>query len=370
MSETNLQPAPMARRTFLSLGVSLAAAPLLPAAREEYLREASWYEKLPDKKIVCKLCPNECRVADLERGSCGVRENRGGTYYTLVYGRVCSAHVDPVEKKPLFHYHPGASAFSLATAGCNFSCRFCQNWEISQKRPEQITALNIPPAEVIRRARAASCGLIAHTYSEPIVFAEYMLECARLGRAAGIPNVMISNGFIQEQPLRELCRWLDAVKIDLKAFSDTFYKQQCGGRLQPVLDTLVRLRREKVWLEIVVLLIPTLNDSQAEITAMCRWIARELGTEVPLHFTRYYPTYMIRTIPPTPPNVLQQARRIAMDQGLKFVYIGNWSSEAENTYCPDCGKLLIERVRYQVEIRGLQEGRCRHCRRIIPGRFA
>ena len=184
-------------------------------------------------------------MADLERGNCGVRENRGGTYSTLVYGRPCAVHIDPIEKKPLFHYYPGSQAYSLGTAGCNFNCRFCQNWEMSQRRPEQVESVKLPPAEVIRQARGRACPIIAHTYSEPVVFFEYMRDCAALGREKGIPNVMISNGYIEKKPLRELCRLLGAVKIDLKAFTEKFYREQCGGTLKPVLDTLLTLRERK-----------------------------------------------------------------------------------------------------------------------------
>ena len=251
----------VSRRAFIKSAAGAAlAAPLLlapapggavAAVQEPQAREASYYEKLGDKKVACRLCPQGCQVADLERGSCGVRENRGGVYYTLVYGQPCAVHVDPIEKKPLFHYFPGSQAYSLATAGCNFSCRFCQNWEISQRRPEQVQHVTLMPEEVVRQARRQGCRLIAHTYSEPVIFFEYMRDCAVLGREKGIPNVMISNGFIEKKPLQELCRHLGAVKIDLKAFTESFYQEQCGGRLKPVLDTLLALRAEKVWFEIV-----------------------------------------------------------------------------------------------------------------------
>jgi pyruvate formate lyase activating enzyme len=369
---------PCSRRAFIkNAGRAALAAPLLlqPAAKaaaaiaDPQAREALYYEKRPEKKIVCQLCPHQCQVADLERGSCGVRENHGGTYYTLVYGQPCAVHVDPIEKKPLFHYFPGSQAYSLATAGCNFSCRFCQNWEISQRRPEQVQAVKLLPAEVIRQARARNCPLIAHTYSEPVVFYEYMRDCAALGRENGIPNVMISNGYIQKKPLRELCRLLGAVKIDLKAFTEKFYQEQCGGTLKPVLDTLMTLREEKIWFEIVVLLIPGLNDSREEIERMCRWLGREMGGDVPLHFSRFAPTFMLKNIPPTPPATLHEARRIALDAGIKFCYIGNLISEAEHTYCPSCGKLLLRRLMFSVSNEGMQGNRCRSCQTVIPGVF-
>ena len=370
---------PRSRRAFIQNAARAAlAAPLLfgppapapAAAAGPQAREASHYEKLDDKKISCRLCPHQCQVADLERGSCGVRENRGGTYYTLVYGQPCAVHIDPIEKKPLFHYFPGSQAYSLATAGCNFSCRFCQNWEISQRRPEQVQAVKLLPEEVIRQARGHDCPLIAHTYSEPVVFFEYMRDCAALGREKGIPNVMISNGYIQKKPLIELCRLLGAVKIDLKAFTEKFYREQCGGTLKPVLDTLLTLRGEKIWFEIVVLLIPGLNDSREEIEKMCRWLSREMGSDVPLHFSRFSPTFMLKNLPPTPPATLQMARRIALAAGIHFCYIGNLISEAEHTYCPSCGKLLLRRLMFSVSNEGMKGNRCRFCQTIIPGVFA
>ena len=366
------------RRTFLQTAAkTVLAGPIL--LKEVRLRaadsnvpkasEAMFYEKLPAKKVRCLLCPNECRVADGQRGDCGVRENRSGVLYTLIYGQPCAVHVDPIEKKPLFHYLPGSQAYSLATAGCNFNCRFCQNWEISQRRPEQVRAISLPPEAVIRQAREQGCPLIAHTYSEPVVFYEYMRDCAALGREKGIPNVMISNGFIQKKPLQELCRLLGAVKIDLKAFTDDFYREQCGGELQPVLDTLITLRGEKIWFEIVVLLIPGLNDGSGEIERMCRWITRELGPDVPLHFSRFAPSYMLKNIPPTPTATLHTARKIALNAGIKFCYIGNLLSDAGNTYCPGCGKLLIRRLLYSIEKPGLQGSHCKFCRTVIPGVF-
>jgi pyruvate formate lyase activating enzyme len=367
------------RRAFIrQAGHAALAAPLLfgpnaktdAAAAGPQAREACHYEKLADKKVACRLCPHECQVADLERGSCGVRENRGGTYYTLVYGQPCAVHIDPIEKKPLFHYHPGSQAFSLATAGCNFNCRFCQNWEISQRRPEQVQTTRLLPDEVIRQARSRDCPLIAHTYSEPVVFFEYMRDCAALGREKGIPNVMISNGFIQKKPLQELCRLLGAVKIDLKAFTEKFYQEQCGGRLKPVLDTLLTLRGEKIWFEIVVLLIPGLNDGREEVERMCRWLSREMGGDVPLHFSRFAPTFMLKNIPPTPPATLQAARRIALDAGIRFCYIGNLISDAEHTYCPSCGKLLLRRLMFSVANEGMKGNRCRFCQTAIPGVFS
>jgi len=370
----------VSRRTFAKAlacsGAALAAPMLFPtsaadaSSRKPRAREAAHYEKLGDGKIECRLCSHHCRVNDRERGRCGARENRGGSYKTLVYAQPTAVHVDPVEKKPLFHYFPGSQAFSLATAGCNFSCRFCQNWEISQRRPEQVRAVDMSPEAAIRLARSNHCRVVAHTYNEPTISFEYVRDCAALGKEQGLPNVIISNGFIEKEPMRELCRYLGAVKIDLKAFSEEFYHETCGGRLRPVLDTLLAVRAEKTWLEVVTLVIPGLNDSRREIESMCRWLARELGPDVPLHFTRFSPTYMLKNIPPTPPATLQEARRIALDAGIRFCYVGNLLSDAEHTYCPACGKVLLRRLMYHVENEGMKGNRCKFCGALIPGVFS
>ena len=376
----------VSRRTFLKLcGETLTACatcslPLwgtsagpLPAAPHTHIKsgvkEAKYFEKLAEKKIQCRLCPHECRVADLERGTCGVRENRDGIYHTLVYGTPCSANIDPIEKKPLFHYFPSTNAFSIATAGCNFACKFCQNWEISQKRPEQVETISLSPEQVIAVAKNRNCKMVAHTYTEPVIFFEYMLDCAILGKRERVPNVMISNGYIQEKPMRELCKYLGAVKIDLKAFTEKFYSEICSGELKPVLNTLNVLKDEGIWFEIVVLLIPTLNDSAKEISEMTQWIVKELGPNVPVHFSRYYPTFMLKNIPPTPPETLITARKIAMSKGVKFAYVGNVLSDGENTYCPHCGKILIERMRFSSKITGMKGNKCNYCHETIPGVF-
>ncbi|MCP5104038.1 MAG: AmmeMemoRadiSam system radical SAM enzyme [bacterium] len=377
----NINNNALSRRSFLKLcGGTLATCavcslplvepePLGAAQKEPGVKEAKYYEKLGEKKVQCKLCPQECRVADLERGTCGVRENRGGTYYTLVHSNPCSANIDPIEKKPIFHYYPATKAFSIATAGCNFVCKFCQNWEISQKRPEQVRAIEMPPQKVISIAKQRGCKTVAHTYTEPVIFFEYMLDCAIEGKERGVPNVMISNGYIMEKPMRELCKYLGAVKIDLKAFTEKFYKEMCAGKLKPVLDTLTVLKDEGVWFEIVVLLIPTLNDGKGEISRMSKWIVKELGPDVPVHFSRYYPTFMLKNIPPTPPETVLQARKIAMDNGVKFAYVGNMISDAESTYCPGCGEMLIKRMRYTTRKTGMKGNKCKYCNEIIPGVF-
>ncbi|MBI5507474.1 MAG: AmmeMemoRadiSam system radical SAM enzyme [Deltaproteobacteria bacterium] len=333
--------------------------------------EARYYKVVGGKRVECELCPNKCRVADLERGTCGVRENRGGTYYTLVHARAVAAHVDPVEKKPLFHFLPGTTAFSIATAGCNMECKFCQNWEISQFRPEQVRATLLKPAMVHELAKNNGAASIAYTYSEPTIYYEYMFDTASLGRKTGMRSVMISAGFIEAQPLQDLLPHLSAVKIDLKAFRQEFYDKMSKGQLKVVRRTLELIRKAGTWLEIVVLVIPTLNDAEAEIRDLSRFVKQSLGADVPIHFTRFHPTYRLKNLPPTPPATLDRAVQVARAEGLRYVYVGNLSGhEAESTYCPDCGELLVKRVGLSVTDVRLEHGKCPKCKRAIPGVWA
>ena len=330
--------------------------------------EAMYYKKLPDIRVECELCPRACQVADLERGYCGVRENRNGKYYTLVHSRVCSLNADPIEKKPLFHYLPGTRAYSIATAGCNIECKFCQNWQISQFRPEQIDNIKLTPEEVIRFAKEKSCDTIAYTYSEPVVFYEYMYDTARVGKREGVGSVMISNGYIKKEPLVELCKELSAVKIDFKAFTEKFYKETCSGELKPILETLVTLKEIGIWFEIVMLVIPTLNDSDKELKDMCSWIYENLGADVPVHFSRFSSRYKIKNLPPTPIKTLEKARNIAIESGLNFAYTGNVPGHpGESTYCPDCKEVLIKRVGYTILQYSLNGNKCGNCKHPIPG---
>ncbi|MCK4411995.1 MAG: AmmeMemoRadiSam system radical SAM enzyme [Candidatus Eisenbacteria sp.] len=326
------------------------------------------YDVLPGKRVLCRLCPRECRVADRERGYCGVRENQGGEYVTLVHGRACAIHVDPIEKKPLFHFLPGTQALSLATAGCNMECRFCQNWEISQFRPEQVASTPAPPHALLETARRHQATSIAYTYTEPTVFYEYMLATARATSPAGIRNVVISNGYIQERPLRELAPHLAAYKVDLKAFTEEFYVRQCSASLAPVLATLETLRDLGLWTEIVVLIIPTLNDDSESNRAMFAWIREHLGPDVPLHLTRFHPTYKIRNLPRTPVATLERLHALAKEAGLHYVYLGNVPGHpSESTYCAVCGERVIERYGYIIGSFRLRDGRCPSCNTPIPG---
>ena len=345
-----------------------AAADRSFATDEDVVRDAMWFETLEDGTVRCVLCPRECVVADVERGYCGVRENRGGTYKTLVYGALCSRNVDPIEKKPLYHYLPGTTALSVATAGCNMECKFCQNWEISQVRPEQLSSSEVSPGELVRSAMSRRTPTIAYTYSEPVVFYEYAHDTAALGRAQGVGSVIVSNGYILEEPLRRLCRHLTGVKIDLKAFTERFYREQCAAHLAPVLESLEVLADIGIHTEVVVLIIPTLNDSEIEIRDMARWIVAHMSADVPVHFTRFNPVYRMTNLPPTPVATLERARLTAMDAGLRYVYLGNVPfHEGGHTYCPSCGEMLVRRVGYNVEIVGLAGGACSGCRTPIPG---
>jgi len=342
----------------------------LPSAESDsqFIAEARFYEKLPYKKIKCKLCPRECVIDDRERGYCGVRENRGGTYYTLVHSRVVAAHVDPIEKKPLFHFLPGTLAFSIATAGCNVNCKMCQNWDISQIRPEQVRSTYAPPEKVAALAREYQCASIAYTYSEPVIFYEYMMDTAAAGHEQGVKSVVITGGYIAAEPLKKLCASVDAIKVDLKAFSEKFYKEVVNGELKPVLDALVTLRKQGMWSEIVYLVVPTLNDSEAEFKGLARWVKSDLGLDVPVHFTRFHPEYLLKNLPPTPLETLERAKAIADAEGLHYVYVGNVPGHpAENTYCPKCHKVVVERVGYTVAGVHIHKGKCKYCQQPIAG---
>jgi pyruvate formate lyase activating enzyme len=374
----------MNRRSFLrgaagaglALGAGLPAAGrarlLLPADKPNLSRvEARYYVKLPDREIECRLCPRLCRLGDKERGYCGVRENDGGTYRTLVYGKVCSLNVDPIEKKPFFHVLPGASALSLATAGCNVNCKFCQNWEISQVRPEQIEAYDLAPEAAAERAVRAGCPAIAYTYSEPTVFYEYMYDTAVRARRRGVRSLVVTGGHINPEPLLDLLDVVDAVKVDLKGFTEAFYAEYVRGDLKPVLETIRAVARSKVWLEIVVLVIPTLNDRPEDLRGLCRWIRDEAGDGVPVHFSRFQPMYLLKNLPPTPVSTLEAARRIGLEEGLRYVYVGNVPGhEGENTYCPGCRGPVITRMGYRIEAVRLEKGRCAKCGTPIPGLWA
>jgi pyruvate formate lyase activating enzyme len=307
-------------------------------------------------------------VAKGKRGICRVRENRDGKYYSLVYGNPCAVHLDPIEKKPLFHILPGTTSFSLATAGCNFHCKFCQNWEISQAAPEDVYSFEVPLEMMVKRAKEVGARSVAYTYAEPTIFYEYMIDIGTLAKKSGLLNVYHSNGFINPVPLKNLCKVLDAANIDLKGFTENFYRELCSGELNPVLETLKTLKQEKVHLEITNLIIPTKNDEMSMVKEMCLWIRRELGAETPVHFSRFYPLYKLKTLPQTPVSTLDKARAVALSTGLEYVYVGNVPGHGgENTFCPNCKKMVIQRTGYMVGEINLRAGKCRYCGKPIPG---
>ena len=327
-----------------------------------------YYTPLEDKKIRCDLCPRECVVSEGKRGYCEVRENRDGKYYSLVYGNPVTWHIDPIEKKPFFHVLPASGSFSIATTGCNFDCKFCQNYEISQARPEETANFDMPAELVVASAKKTGCRSIASTYVEPTIFYEYMYDIGVLAKKEGILNVCHSNGYINQKPLKALCKVLDAACIDLKGFTEEFYRNLTEGTLQPVLETLKTLKAEGVHVEIVNLVVPTKNDDMGKIRQMCLWIKEELGSDIPLHFSRFYPMYKLRNLPPTPVPTLEEARKVAISVGLHYVYIGNVPGhEGENTYCPTCKKLLIQRIGYRILQNQLIGRKCPSCGHPQPG---
>ncbi len=345
----------------LPLGRSAEAAPVSD-------HEALAYEKLDGRVVQCVLCPRECIVREGQRGYCEVRENQGGVYKTLVYGRVCAAHVDPIEKKPLFHFLPGTRVFSIATAGCNVECQWCQNWDISQARPEDLRSQYLPPKKVVEVARRYDCPTVAFTYSEPTIFYEFSLDTAREAKEAGVHSVTISNGFIQAEPMKRLCEVLSAVKVDLKGFREEFYRDYVHGELKAVLATIELVKGLGIHLELVTLLIPGLNDGEDETKDLSRWVVKNLGPDVPLHFTRFHPAYKMKNLGRTPARTVERARQIAVSEGVHYAYTGNLpGSEHENTFCHGCGKKIIERYSFYVGQTHVTAGKCDYCGAQIPG---
>ncbi|NLS94557.1 MAG: AmmeMemoRadiSam system radical SAM enzyme [Planctomycetaceae bacterium] len=319
-------------------------------------------------RVQCKLCPKGCVIDPGQSGECGVRVNVDGKLLAVTYGRPCAVHVDPVEKKPLFHFLPGTDIFSIATVGCNLHCKNCQNWEISQASPLETPAAELPPEQVAELAKQYGCRSAAYTYTEPLAYYEYTLDSCRCVREAGLRNVLVTAGYINEEPLRRLCRYIDAANIDLKAMSDSFYREICRGTLAPVLNTLVASKSLGVHVEVTNLVIPTLNDSDQMLRDMCRWMVQNLGRETPLHFSRFFPQYQMKNLPPTPDETLDRAKQIAQGEGLHHVYIGNVTrAGTEDTFCAGCGNRLVERRGFQVLENRIQSGRCPDCRSEVYG---
>jgi pyruvate formate lyase activating enzyme len=334
------------------------------------LRLAEFWTNLANLHVQCQLCPRRCIIPNGFRGECRARVNIDGQLRTLVYGRAVSVNVDPIEKKPLFHVKPTSRTFSIATAGCNLRCVFCQNWEISQAFPERARFIPLSPQEVVEAAFRSGCDSIAYTYTEPTIFFEYMRDTARLARQHGLRNIWVTCGYIEDAPLRELCTYLDAANVDLKGFTDLFYNTYTSGVLPPVLHTFVVLKEQGVWTELTNLLIPGANDDPAGISNMCQWIVNTLGVDVPVHFSRFHPNFRLQDRPLTPLATISTAISIAKSFGIHFVYTGNVAGDAhESTYCPACGALLIKRRGYMVDIgqMAMNAGTCGACGCVIPG---
>lgn len=318
--------------------------------------------------VQCTLCPRMCLIADGESGDCRSRVNIDGTLTALTYGFPCSVNIDPVEKKPLFHFLPSTQILSLAAAGCNLHCLNCQNWEISQAAPEDTNAHSLPPEQVPLLCKEYGCPSIAYTYTDPVIYYEYTLDSCIKAKDMGIRNVLVTAGYINKDPLQKLCRYVDAANIDLKAFSDRFYRDVCRATLQPVLDALLISKESGVSVEVTNLLIPTLNDSDRMIKDLCRWISGNMGLDTPLHFSRFFPRHKLTRLPPTPESSLLRAREIAWAEGLHFVYVGNVLTDGGgSTYCPSCKELLLDRIGYNVRTNALKNGACPKCNTVISG---
>ncbi|HKJ27688.1 MAG TPA: AmmeMemoRadiSam system radical SAM enzyme [Anaerolineales bacterium] len=332
------------------------------------MKEAQLYEKRPDGKVECHLCGHHCVIAPDKFGVCQVRQNQGGTLYTLVYGSAISQNVDPIEKKPLYHFYPGSRAFSVATLGCNFQCEWCQNWQIAQA-PRSQGLLDISPtspADLVANAKAVGARSIAYTYTEPTIFFEYTYETSKLAQKAGLANVYVTNGYMTGEMLDMLHPTLDAANVDLKAFRQKTYSRYVGAGLQTVLDSMKKMKELDIWLEVTSLLIPDVNDSPEEVYDMAEFITQELGTDTPWHISRFFPQYKMSHLPPTPPKTLQTAYEIGKAAGLEYIYMGNVAGES-NTRCPECGTLLIQRRGYQIGAVNIREGRCPTCSHEIAG---
>ncbi len=357
---------------FLALSLGLKDIEALALSDITCQKEAMFYKKIDELTVQCELCPRRCTLSEGQRSFCRVREPKAGKLYSLVHGKPCAVHIDPIEKKPLFHFLPATAVFSIATAGCNFRCKFCQNWQISQASPEETYNYELTPKQVVAETVKNNCPSIAYTYTEPSIFYEYMLETAKIARRSGIRNMYHSNGSLNPEPAQEIALYLDAANIDLKGFTQDFYNDYCAGYLDTVLETLKILKRSGVWLEITNLVIPTLNDDLEKLREMSLWIKENLGSDVPLHFSRFHPQYKLTSLTSTPVSTLDKARQIAMDSGLDFVYIGNVPGHmAENTYCPGCLKAVIERRGFTILSNNINpQGKCNFCGRPIPGIWA
>ena len=338
-------------------------------SKETKMKEAMLYTPLEEGKVQCYLCSHRCIISLSRRGICGVRENKDGKLYTLVFGRAISLNIDPIEKKPLFHLFPGSTSFSIATVGCNFRCLQCQNHEISQMPVNEgrIEGRAVPPSQIVSLAKEHRCQSISYTYTEPTIYFEYAYDTAAIASQEGIKNIFVSNGYMTEEALRAIQPYLNAANVDLKSFQEKFYKEVCGARLKPVLENLKLMRQMGIWVEITTLVIPTLNDSDKEFEEIAQFIV-SLGPEVPWHISAFYPTYKMMDLPRTPASSLHRAREIGMKAGLRYVYCGNIpGEEGEDTFCPHCGKRIVERMGFRVVKNEIVKGECSYCHSKIDG---
>lgn len=345
-----------------------AILPKILSEEQGIYKRVAMYQDETARGIMCRICPNECVLKEGELSKCNNRKVYKSKLYTLAYGNPCSVNVDPVEKKPLYHFLPGSRAFSIATAGCNLVCLNCQNWTISQISPDKTRNYDLSPEQVVEECIKNNCSSIAYTYSEPVTFYEYVYETAILARKAGIKNIVKSNGYINTEPLKKLCSVIDAANIDLKAFSESTYLKLTGGKLEPVLNSLKTYKDMGVWLEITNLVIPTWSDSPDEIRKMCRWLSDNGFRNTPIHFSRFYPLHKLEQLPPTPVDILNNAAQIAAEEGLKYVYTGNVpGNEISDTKCPLCNSAVVKRQGYRITSNTLAAGKCNKCGNTIDG---
>ena len=335
----------------------------------EGMAPASWWSPTQDGRVLCYLCPRYCRIGEGQAGFCYIRKNVGGELRSLAYAQPCAIQVDPIEKKPLFHFMPGTRIFSMGTAGCNMGCKFCQNWEISKSREDQVRSAHLPPSGAVAAARSRHCPSIAFTYNEPTIWGEYVIDISRAAHRRGVKTVMVTNGYVTMEALPDIYEHIDAANVDVKAFTEGFYQKLTLTHLAPVLETLRALTARGVWVEVTTLLIPTLNDDMDEIRRLAQWMLENLGPEQPLHFTAFHPDFKLTDLPPTPHETLHEARQVALDAGLRHVYEGNvLCEEGSATWCPGCGEAVIRRSWHGVLENRLVDGRCM-CGRRIAGRF-
>jgi pyruvate formate lyase activating enzyme len=334
------------------------------------IREAALAEPAGEGKVLCRLCAHRCLVADGKYGLCGVRQNRDGRLVTHVYGEVIAAHVDPIEKKPLFHFLPGTLSFSVATIGCNFRCGFCQNWQISQSstRKGGLGGQALSPEQAVQAAVAEDCRSIAYTYTEPTIFFEYAQDIARLAKVRGLGNVFVTNGFMTPEALEAARDWLDAANVDLKSFRDETYRKVCGGRLQPVLDSIALMKRLGIWVEVTTLVVPGMNDGDEELGDIARFLAG-IDRDLPWHISRFHSDYQFSETPATPLATLERAVELGKEAGLRFIYVGNIAGGSEDTLCPNCGRLLIRRRGFSVSLNKVEGSRCSFCGAAVGGVF-